>query len=192
MSAMTENPLTDEEFLKLWKKLVRYVAYTACKTYSLTFEDIEDIEQDINIRLLKLPDDRRVQEGYVRVVINNALRESLRKCMAKGDLPAHWKNSKTIDFETAAPGNDYDADGSALIDAILPVPESPEEYLTTKAFLEQAMDTLPPALRIAVSAYYLEDLSIAKVAERCGVSRPTIQNRIKAALRLLKAHLQSD
>ena len=192
MSATTENPLNDEEFLMLWQKLVFHVAKTACRTYSLPFEDIEDIEQDIRIRLLKLPNDRRVQDGYVRVVINNALRESIRKCIAKGDAPAHWRDFKTIDFETAAPGNDPDYDGSALIDAIIPVPESPEEFLTTKAFLEQALETLAPELRSAVSAYYLEDLTLEQVAERHKVTRETIRNRIKAALGKLRARLQSD
>ena len=38
MSSKTENSTSDEEFLSHGVKLVRYVAYAACRSYSLPFE----------------------------------------------------------------------------------------------------------------------------------------------------------
>ena len=89
----------------------------------------------------------------MRVTINNAVRHCIRKSVTRGGGGGDWKDWETIDFETAAPGNDFDAEGSALIDAVIPIPDPGRISGHQKAFIEQAMETLPPELRSAISAH---------------------------------------
>jgi RNA polymerase sigma-70 factor (ECF subfamily) len=70
----------------------------------------------------------------------------------------------------------------------LSVQQDPEE----QERLEEAIRALPEELELTVLTYYSRKATYEEVAELLGVSRATVQSRLRRALALLRAQLARE
>lgn len=56
--------------------------------------------------------------------------------------------------------------------------------------IRKAVDTLPDKLKTVVLLYYMEDLSLAEIAETTGIPEGTVKSRLHQARRILKKKLE--
>jgi RNA polymerase sigma factor (sigma-70 family) len=183
-----QNPVTDELLLEFWERFVYHISSIASRTYKLTEEDREDLIAEIKMSLLKLSPLNRPFEGYIKTVINNGLRDALRKLVARGATPGkNWKSSITMDFYQATPRKDGEED-TEDIDRALPVPDSPEHNLLNRVDVSKAVTTLQPEQRLIVELYFGlngEEVSLNEIGKRMGMSYENARVILRTALRKL-------
>ena len=56
--------------------------------------------------------------------------------------------------------------------------------------IRKAVDTLPDKLKSVVLLYYMEDFSLAEIAETAGIPEGTVKSRLYQARRILKKKLE--
>lgn len=190
-----ENPVTDELLLEHWEGFIGYISSVASRTYKLSEEDREDILADIKLRLLGIPADKRMFEGYTKIVINNAVRDGIKSIVSHGATPGNnWKGYRfsTLDFHTAAPTNHNrsgDEPSEDEMDRVVPPFMGLESILVDRFTLVKAIKTLKPNQKRVVELYYGEDLSALVVAHRMGMSEENVRLLIKKAIRKLNKAL---
>jgi RNA polymerase sigma factor (sigma-70 family) len=188
----TENsPVGDEQLLDRWSALVRHVSRVVGRSYKLKPEDVEDVESEITLRLLRIPQSKRQYEFYARVVINNAAREVIHKLMARGGGPrSGWRDYSTLSYRQAAPPRDPNAEDEASdVDRAIGGTPNPESDLVDSITLDSLTAKLPERERVAVCGYYGENLTLEEIATQLGCSIQTVRNLLKAALRRLRRGL---
>jgi RNA polymerase sigma factor (sigma-70 family) len=186
-----ENEVSDTLLLKHWSRLTHYLSHRVGRSYSFTQEDEEDLVSTIQWYLLRMSPEMRPCIGYCRATITSAVRSCIRDTLRRGGTPQNgWKVYQTVDFNTASPGtrgpHAEDSDGSALMDSVIPIPESPEPDLTDSIMLSKAMSKLTARECDVVRLYYWQDMSLTDVGEHIGVSRETVRCDLKFALDKLR------
>jgi RNA polymerase sigma factor (sigma-70 family) len=180
--------MDDQQFLEHWRKLAHHIAMTAGRTYKLRPEDTEDIEGEMMLRLLRCPQDKRQYHGYIRQLLNNAVRTAIDSLMARGGGPlAGWRDYSTMSYRQAAPPRDpYAEDEASDADRACGGTPNPERGLVDSITLDSLTAKLPERERVAVCVYYGESRTIEEIAVQLGCSIPTVRNLLKVALRRLK------
>lgn len=122
-----QERMTTEEFLRQWNKHMLTVAKAMKRTYKLSNEDVEDIVQDVTIRLLKLTPEQQERGGaWIRTVINNASRDALDRIIRATrntysiDEPLNDDSTGTYKDSFVAPQDDeHDTRQKLLIGKLL-------------------------------------------------------------------------
>jgi RNA polymerase sigma factor (sigma-70 family) len=181
--------MDDQQFVEHWRRLVHHIAMTAARTYKLKPEDTEDIEGEMMLRLLRCPQDKRQYDGYIRQLLNNAVRTAINSLMARGGGPlAGWRDYSTLSYRQAAPPRDPNAEDEASdADRAIGGTPHPEDGWVNSITLDSLTAKLPERERVAVCGYYGESLTLEEVAAQLGCSIPTVRNLLKVALRRLKS-----
>jgi RNA polymerase sigma factor (sigma-70 family) len=180
--------MDDQQFLEHWRKLVHHIAMTATRTYKLRPEDTEDIEGEMILRLLRCPQDKRQYDGYIRQLLNNAVRTAIDSLMARGGGPlAGWRDYSTLSYRQAAPPRDPNAEDEASdADRACGGTPNPERGLVDSITLDSLTARLPERERVAVCGYYGESRTIEEIAVQLGCCVPTVRNLLKAAIHRLR------
>ena len=150
--------MDDQQFIEHWRKLVHHIAMTAARTYKLRPEDTEDIESEMMLRLLRCPQGKRQYVGYIRQLLNNAVRTAIDSLMARGGGPlAGWRDYSTMSYRQAAPPRDpYEEDEASDADRACGGTPNPERGLVDSITLESLTAKLPERERVcsAVGVYF--------------------------------------
>jgi DNA-directed RNA polymerase specialized sigma24 family protein len=140
-SRWTEHEPTPAETVERWQRLIIFCAQKIGRTYHLSISDLEDLEQDAIVKLLQLPPAKRPLIGYCRTVINNALRDSLRRLLGRGGTKGSgWNQWLTLSHVEAIAGLEFDNEPEPL-DFLGSYP-SPEHQLVGSLSLNIAMDAV--------------------------------------------------
>lgn len=185
------DDVSDEQLLQHWERLTHHLSFVAQRSYSLTWEDREDIVSTIQLQLLKMPRDKRPFIGYARTTISNAVAKSVNQIVRRGGTPwDKWKHYSTVDYLTAAPAADSDDnDQTAALDRLTPG-ESPEDDLTWSLALTQAMEQLSAMERDCFALYYRDGYTMAEIAEQVGYSPEWVRQHLSAAVAEVKRRLK--
>jgi len=140
--------------------------------------DAEDITQEVFLRAFERFDDLRNQPtvgGWLKTVATNLSLNHLSRYRSRWSF-----------FSEIARNNDED--GAQPVD--FPLPVDTEEVLAAsdrRALVEQALQSLPAAQRVALVLYHLEGLRYEEIAERIGVSLGKVKTEFFAGARLCAA-----
>jgi RNA polymerase sigma factor (sigma-70 family) len=180
----TKTEPTVDELVDKFERLLFYMANQAARTYGLDVDDRDDVISAMMVRLLSLPVSKRPYLGYVKMVLNNALRDGLQSVVGRGASPkATWKDYATTDYHSAA-GGDVDEFDSDPLDHISPM-VCPESAIVDRITLDAALDTLTPRERICVDQERLP----TEIAKELGITRTYVNMIRLRALRKLRRHL---
>lgn len=184
--------ISDEDLLDHWEGWMHRIANTVARTYKLTPEDKADIIGDFQLKLLKLPQNKRPLIGYTRMLFNNCVRSSIDQIKGSGGSRAHWRNYSTVDYSTAFAGSaNEEAAGFDALNGVV-VNEGTENRAVLRATFEKAFHYMPERDVQVVRLYYginetNEELTIGKISEKMGVTPTTVSNTLKRSnLRLKK------
>jgi hypothetical protein len=67
--------INDEDFVRIMRQHVEQVAQSYRATYKLSWEDEEDLRQELYIKCLKIPQSMRNFKQYRKTCVNNASRD---------------------------------------------------------------------------------------------------------------------
>jgi RNA polymerase sigma-70 factor (ECF subfamily) len=135
-------------------------------------EDIEEMTSDVFVQLWRnagrLNDDSNLKAWLAVVARNRALR------WLRG-----FHSTEAIDDETTvaiAPSSELDPEMKAVLDAMV----------------SEAFSVLAPRERDLVERYYLEDSSIAQIAEETGLTPSAVKSRLHRARKQMKDALEGN
>jgi RNA polymerase sigma factor (sigma-70 family) len=143
----------------------------------LSHEQSEDLTQATFVRLHQARD--RYQEGA-------PLRPWLFTIAARVRLD-HLRKQRRSPASGMGTGRDTDMDVDALQDE---TPPATPELLQRAKSVREALDTLPPALRVVVHLHRFEDLTFPEIADVLGVEAGTARVRAFRAYKLLRERLR--
>jgi DNA-directed RNA polymerase specialized sigma24 family protein len=125
---MQRNPVfsssaeDDDHFLRQFEPHIRIVAGTMRRTYrAMTADDEKDLQQELRLKLLEVPADRRNAGAFVRTVLNNAARDFLAKVLRHADRHISGDSTTDGDFSSslfARFGTDDDTEETQLVDSL--------------------------------------------------------------------------
>ena len=180
-----ETVITTEDFIAEWQRLVRHVAHAMGKTYSLSEADKEDLVSEINLKLLRVPEEKWGDIGYIRVTINNAARSGLDQIMCRGGNRKEWRDYSTMSYAAAINVAEEDVmDIDQIVPATHPDPEWEKKLALTKAIHRLGRDDRE-LLRL-----YLKELTAEQIGEQLEVSHTTVRTRLKKIIKKLKITVQ--
>lgn len=182
--------VSDEALISQWSLLIRHIALTAKRTYTLSNEDAADIQQYMTLKLLQVSPDKRYYEQYCRAVLNNAVRSAVRDLSRRGATPQdRWQEHRlnTMSYAAAAPTIDRDGeeDAASALDRITDA-TNPEPGLCDSIVLRDALETLNERERKVIALLYWDGLTLTQTADALGLSVPTIGAARKSALAKLR------
>lgn len=70
--------------------------------------------------------------------------------------------------------------------------QAPQEPIIEKIEIDEALDTLPEDIREIVILRYLNDISVADIGKVLGISRFSVNRRLKKGLSLMRKRLEGD
>ena len=146
------SPATAEEWFERSEALIRH----ALRRYVVRAEDIEDLAQEVYLRLLRVPrlDLVRHPQAYLyRVAINVTLEWRLRAQQSK-DHSAEWLE--------VLPAEGHD-------------PENEADQSERDRMVRQMLAALPVGYRTAVILHAYEGMTYEQVAEHMGISRRAVK-----------------
>lgn len=153
--------MTQEEYERIADTYADMV-FRAALSYAKAKEDAEDATQNTFLRLLKCREDFQSEEHIRRWLLHVAVNE------CKRIWGSAWR--KKVEF----------ADRTDELPAF-----EKEDYTE----LYQAVQALPPKLRIVIHLYYYEGYPSKEIAEILKIRDATVRNRLLRARKLLKDRL---
>ena len=130
-------------------------------------QDAEDLVQETCVRIAGAQIEILNPRAYLAKIATNLARDQIRRSAVRPVLVPELDDRKL--------------EGSSL--AALPSHQDEE------LFLQEMVDSLPPKLREAFLLSRVAGLTYAQIADRCGVSVKTIEERMSKALSMCSAML---
>ena len=146
--------------------------YGLCLSLCANTHDADDLYQDTWLRALQSfaqYDASRAFEPWLTKICINTYRNALRR-IARSPFVSF---SSTDEQDT-------------LLQSV-PAPEKPDY-----SALHQAIDTLPDKLRLAVIAFYFQDMDMAATAQALSIPVGTVKSRLSKARKILKEVLHDE
>jgi RNA polymerase sigma factor (sigma-70 family) len=160
--------VSDEELLAQNEKHMRKVAWMMKRTYELCESLVDDIVQEASIRLIALPQDRRLIPAYVRTAINNACRDALTVILRSN------RREPCGLFDTDSENDEKHGTPDA------------RESTSSDIWVDEVLSQLSPVERQVVSIYAgLFDKSIKecrRIAKLCGCTESQAKRSLESGL----------
>lgn len=153
-------------------------AYGVARQIVSNDDDACDILQDSYIAAFTKLDTLKEPEkfyGWFKRIVSNRCYNYLKK--KKPDLFSQYitedDNGEEVEFEFVDENETF-------------APDKALDYEETKRLLREIIDTLPEEQSLCVLMYYVQDMSIAEIAETLGVSQNTVKSRLNYGRKKIK------
>lgn len=146
--------------------------YGLCLSLCASTHDADDLYQDTWLRALQSfaqYDASRAFEPWLTKICINTYRNALRRIA----------RSPFVSFSSTD-------EQDALLQSV-PAPEKPDY-----SALHAAINTLPDKLRLAVIAFYFQDMDLAATAQTLSIPLGTVKSRLSKARKILKEALHDE
>lgn len=152
--------------------------FTYCARHCSDLKYAEDLTQDTFVRFITgLSDYRHAgkAKNYLYTVVGNLCKNYYRKLreIPFGEFPPE---------EGIYAGNGY---GQAASD-------SPEEEVTDRLMIEQALAKLPGEFEEMIRMYYFRELKMTEIAESLGIGIPLVKYRLRRGKEMLREILEKE
>ena len=145
-------------------------------------DDAADVLQDSYItaftKLDTLEDNSKFQGWFNRIVANNC--KNLLK-----------KKKPTLFSELTVEEDGEELEPEFVNDNESFCPDKAVEYDETKEILRNVINSLPEEQALCIMMYYVQDLSVAEIAETLGVSQNTVKSRLNYGRKKMKTELEA-
>lgn len=162
--AQAGDPAAQEDLIRQFSPLV----FRLISRYFRNREDVEDIAQDVFLKVFARIDQVRPDEnfpGWLARVTVNACYDELRKT-----------RRRKVAFETYGP--------SGVAEPTV-MPTEPEEFGKAR----RALEALDPKLRIPLMLKEVEEMSVEEIAKTMGITQTNVKVRLFRARKKLAATL---
>lgn len=153
--------------------------YSFCRYVTGSMQEGEELYQDACLKVVELLDTIDSAGNVKAFWLSVAIRiwKNKRRKYA-------WRK-RIAEFQTA----EKEAGEDCLRDQR---PSAEEQMLEEEQnrMIRKAVDTLPDKLKTVVLLYYMEDFSLAEIAETAGIPEGTVKSRLHQARRILKKKLE--
>lgn len=153
-------------------------AYGVARQIVANDDDACDILQDSYIAAFTKLDTLKEPEkfyGWFKRIVSNRCYNYIKK--KKPDLFSQYtkedEDGEEIEFEFADENETF-------------APDNALDYEETKRLLREIIDSLPEEQSLCVLMYYVQDMSIAEIAETLGVSQNTVKSRLNYGRKKIK------
>lgn len=153
--------------------------YSFCRYVTGSMQEGEELYQDACLKVVELLDTIDSAGNVKAFWLSVAIRiwKNKRRKYA-------WRK-RIAEFQTA----ETEAGADCLRDQRLSAEEQMMEEEQNR-MIRKAVDTLPDKLKSVVLLYYMEDFSLAEIAETAGIPEGTVKSRLYQARRILKKKLE--
>ena len=153
--------------------------YSFCRYVTGSMQEGEELYQDACLKVVELLDTIDSAGNVKAFWLSVAIRiwKNKRRKYA-------WRK-RIAELQTA----ETEAGADCLRDQRLSAEEQMMEEEQNR-MIRKAVDTLPDKLKTVVLLYYMEDLSLAEIAETTGIPEGTVKSRLHQARRILKKKLE--
>lgn len=153
--------------------------YSFCRYVTGSMQEGEELYQDACLKVVELLDTIDSAGNVKAFWLSVAIRiwKNKRRKYA-------WRK-RIAELQTA----ETEAGADCLRDQRLSAEEQMMEEEQNR-MIRKAVDTLPDKLKTVVLLYYMEDLSLAEIAETAGIPEGTVKSRLHQARRILKKKLE--
>lgn len=153
-------------------------AYGVARQIVSNDDDACDILQDSYIAAFTKLDTLKEPEkfyGWFKRIVSNRCYNYLKK--KKPDLFSQYitedDNGEEVEFEIVDENETF-------------APDKALDYEETKRLLREIIDSLPEEQSLCVLMYYVQDMSVAEIAETLGVSQNTVKSRLNYGRKKIK------
>lgn len=170
--------LSDEEFLVTWEPHIRRVCASFKKSYRISRDDAADMAQEIRIKVIGIPEEKRDIAVWCRSVIHNAARDV-------------WRRLKRVESKLSY----IEESRSFQKNAVSTLGEEPKEVRQRRQ-TERLIDSLPDTQQTLVKKYFgftgVATRDPARLAKSMGMTVEQCAAELQAALEAMREEAKNE